>query len=501
MYGFNTSIVMKIIRFSNINDLREEIFSSTLEPYVLLQVRDCAVELDEHCTQRLVELASDVDSTLTYCYYRDRLPDGSIANHPVIDYQPGSVRDDFDFGPLVLLNAADVLAASEDMDEESAMPDGGWYALRLRVTMGKMIAMIPEYLYTAEKIDMRASGKKQHDYVDPRNRDYQRQMEKALTRHLLEIDAAVDTAKQLKVDYDSEDFPVEASVIIPVRNRVRTIMDAVNSALGQKTDFPMNVIVVDNGSTDGTRELLEAVEDPRLILVKAEDSERLGIGGCWNKALLDRRCGRFAIQLDSDDLYNTPGSVAAIVDKFRKGNHAMVIGSYTLVNFDGETIPPGLISHDEWTDSNGPNNALRINGLGAPRAFFTPIARKFLFPNVSYGEDYAMAIRISRDYSIGRIFHSLYLCRRWEGNSDAALSIEKTNANNNYKDCVRSFELMARVRHNMDDMPESMRSSGFFSWPSNPLFMDFFDSAPSDPDEDTEDPDSDIDEEDEDEIL
>lgn len=443
---------MDIIRFTNINALREEIFRSPLEQFVLVQIDDKKIELDPHCIHRLTEMASDVDSTLTYCYYRDRLPDGSLVNHPVIDYQPGSVRDDFDFGSLVLLNAADVLAASDDLSEESSMLDGGWYALRLRVTMGKMIAMIPEYLYTAEKVDLRASGKKQHDYVDPRNRTYQQQMEEVLVEHLREIDAAVDTTRREQVAYDAEDFPVEASVIIPVRNRVRTIIDAVNSALSQKADFDFNVIVVDNDSTDGTRELLEAVTDPRLVLIGVSADERLGIGGCWNRALLDPRCGRFAVQLDSDDLYNSPSVLQTIVNKFRSGNHAMVIGSYTLVNFNGETIPPGLISHDEWTDENGPNNALRINGLGAPRAFFTPVARRFLFPNVSYGEDYAMALRICRDYSIGRIYRSLYLCRRWEGNSDAALSQERINANNSYKDCVRSFELMARVKQNYDSM-------------------------------------------------
>lgn len=443
---------MKIIKFTNINDLREVIFRSPLEQYVLVQVGDREIELDAHCVHRFTELASEVDSTFTYSYYRDRLPDGRIVPHPVIDYQPGSVRDDFDFGPLVLLNAADVLAATEDLTEESNLLDGGWYALRLRVTMGKMIAMIPEYLYTAEKTDLRTSGKKQHDYVDPRNKVYQKQMEETLTEHLREIDGLVDTTTREKIDYDAQEFPVEASVIIPVRNRAKTIMDAVGSALSQKTNFKFNVIVVDNGSTDGTRELLEEVNDPRLVLIKAEQSENLAIGGCWNKALLDPRCGRFAIQLDSDDLYNSPDTVSAIVRKFREGNYGMVIGSYTLVDFEGNTLPPGLISHDEWTDENGPNNALRINGLGAPRAFFTPVARKFLLPNVSYGEDYALALRISRDYAIGRIFHSLYLCRRWEGNSDADLSIEKTNANNVYKDCVRSFELMARVKQNYDSV-------------------------------------------------
>lgn len=442
---------MKIIRFKNINSLREEIFRTPLEQFVLVQIDDKQIELDPAFEKRLTQVASEIDSTLTYCYFRDRMPDGSLEDHPVNDYQPGSVRDDFDFGSLVLLNAADVLAATEDMSEESNLLDGGWYALRLRATMGRMIAMIPEYLYTAEKIDLRASGKKQHDYVNPRNRDYQRQMEEVLINHLHETDAAVDTKVREKVNYDSEEFPVEASVIIPVRNRVRTIGDAVSSALSQNTIFSMNVIVVDNDSTDGTRELLDKIDDPRLVVIKVSESEKLGIGGCWNKALLDPRCGRFAIQLDSDDLYNSPDTVSTIVEKFRSGNYGMVIGSYTLVNFEGETIPPGLISHDEWTDENGPNNALRINGLGAPRAFFTPIARKFLFPNVSYGEDYAMALRITRDYSLGRIFTPLYLCRRWEGNSDAALSQEKINEHNSYKDCVRSFELIARMQQNREE--------------------------------------------------
>ncbi len=441
---------MELIRFKTVNELRERIFRTPLEQYVLLQLDDRNIQPDDNCFHRLLQVAEEVDSTLTYCWFRDRLPDGTIRNHPVNDYQPGSVRDDFDFGPMVLLNAADVLAATEDFtDEESSMIDGGWYAMRLRLTASNMIAMIQEYLYTAAEPDLRDSGAKQHDYVNPRNRAYQIEMEKALTDHLYEINGLVSPQKET-VDYDSEIFPAEASVVIPVRNRARTIMDAVHSALSQKTDFPMNVIVVDNESTDGTRELLEAVTDPRLRLIKVAASENLGIGGCWNRALLSEHCGRFAIQLDSDDVYNSENVVQTIVDKFRAGNYGMVIGSYTLTDFDGNVIPPGVISHSEWTDTNGPNNALRINGLGAPRAIFTPLGRQFLFPNVSYGEDYAMTLRISRDYAIGRIFQPLYNCRRWEGNSDAALSIEKINANNDYKDCLRSIELTARVKQNQE---------------------------------------------------
>jgi len=477
---------MNIIRFTNITSLREEILKSTLEQFVLVRIDDKELELDAGCVHRLTQVASECDSTLTYSYFRDKLPDGTIRNHPLIDYQPGAVRDDFDFGSLVLLNVADVLSVTENMTEESKMLDGGWYALRLRVTMGRMIAMVPEYLYTAAETDLRDSGKKQHDYVDPRRRDYQRQMEEVLITHLTETGALVDTNVREDVDYDSEEFATEASVIIPVRNRARTIMDAVNSALSQKTSFAMNVIVVDNDSTDDTRQLLEQVEDPRLVLIKVSSDERLGIGGCWNRALLDSRCGRFAIQLDSDDIYNSPDVVATIVEKFRSGNYAMVIGSYMLVDFNGNTIPPGLISHDEWTDENGPNNALRINGLGAPRAFFTPVARKILFPNVSYGEDYFMALRITRDWRLGRIFTPLYLCRRWEGNSDAALTQEKVNDNNSYKDCVRSFELMARMHQNN----EEARAHGFL--PGLPF--DPFDIFDSDTDFEFEDEDDDEDE-------
>lgn len=491
---------MEIIKYTTVDDLREHIFRSPLEQHVLVQVDDKHIEISPESIRRLQELASDTDSTLTYCNYRERLPDGSLEDHPVIDYQPGSVRDDFDFGSLVLLNAADVLAATEDFGaKESGYLDGGWYALRLRVAMGKMVVCVPEYLYTVEKVDFRKSGDKQHDYVNPRNREYQLEMEEILTDYLEDIGGMAEQEHDT-VDYYSRSFPVEASVIIPVRNRARTIRDAVESALGQQTDFEFNVIVVDNDSTDGTREILESIDDPRLIVVRVSDEERLGIGGCWNRALNHPLCGRFAVQLDSDDLYQTPATLSAVVDKFRQGNYAMVVGSYTMINGEGEVIPPGVISHNEWTDSNGPNNALRINGFGAPRAFFTPIARRFPFPNVSYGEDYAMALRISRSYGIGRIFDSIYLCRRWEGNSDAALSIAKTNANNEYKDFLRSVELMARVRENMQTDPEhhpgwqlfgsiSDYGQGSFPWrdyvnPDDLQDIDYDDDADDDDDDD-----------------
>lgn len=444
---------MEIIKFSNVKSLCDDICRNTLSQFVLVQIGDREVEADEYGLARMVECAEEIDATLAYSNYRERQADGSFMNHPVCDYQYGSVRDDFDFGALVLLNVADVLTATEDFEDEWKMPDGGWYALRLRLSSTGVFLNIPEYLYTVERTDYRKSGEKQHDYVDIRNRGYQIAMENALSDYLAEINALVDFPPRT-VDYteDRENYPVEATVVIPVRNRVRTIADAVNSALGQKCDFQFNVIVVDNGSTDGTSEALAAIENPALHIITLSGKENLGIGGCWNKAVLSPLCGRFAVQLDSDDLYIDSNTLQTIVDKFHDTGAAAVVGSYIMTDFSLAAIPPGLIDHREWTEMNGPNNALRINGFGAPRAFATQILRKFLFPNVSYGEDYAVMLRISREYLIERIYNPLYLCRRWEGNSDAALSVEQVNTNNNYKDFVRSIELLARIRANT---PES----------------------------------------------
>ncbi|MDE7382108.1 MAG: glycosyltransferase, partial [Muribaculaceae bacterium] len=441
-------------RFKNVNDLKEKIFNTPLKQYILVALDDREIELMPHAVRRFRQIAEDSDAAMVYSSFRERLDDGSVVNHPLIEYQPGSLRDDFDFGPLVLLNVADVLAATEDFDErESAYLDGGWYALRLRLSAANMLVNTPEYLYTVQRVDYRKSGEKQHDYVNPRQRAYQIEMEEVLTNHLFEINALANPQKTL-VEFDSDDFICEASVIIPVKNRVSTVADAVKSALAQSTDFPFNIIVVDNGSTDGTSELLDSISDPRLKVIHLSGEEGLGIGGCWNVAVLDEACGRFAVQLDSDDVYSSSHTLQKIVDCFRANNAAMVIGSYTLTDFNLNILPPGLIDHQEWTDSNGPNNALRINGLGAPRAFYTPIIREILFPNVSYGEDYAVALRISRDYYIGRIYESLYNCRRWDGNSDAALSIEKTNEHNLYKDFLRSLELLARMDAGRNNKPE-----------------------------------------------
>ena len=440
---------MKIIRFKNINALRDEILNGELEQFIVLHLDDREYLLDDNYLHRMEEIASDADSTITYCNYREE-SNGEIILHPVIDYQFGSVRDDFDFGPLVMINSADALAASEEIVETAdKSPDGGWYELRLNMSVGRTIAAVPEYLYTVKKTDFRKSGEKQHDYVNPRNVTYQAHMEKVFTDFLIASGAMVhphpvkEKAKEV--------FPVEASVIIPVRNRVTTIKDAVYSALRQNAFFNFNVIVVDNHSTDGTREVLKSIANPRLILIEVNEKENLGIGGCWNRAILSPHCGKYAVQLDSDDLYADENTLRLIVETFKRENCGMVVGSYMMTDFDLNPIGQGIIDHKEWTELNGANNALRINGFGAPRAFNTSILRNVLFPNVSYGEDYAVALRISREYTVGRIYQPIYYCRRWSGNSDADLSIEKVNAHNEYKDFVRSVELIARIRANMDE--------------------------------------------------
>ncbi len=439
-----------MIQFINITQLQEDIIRRGLEQFVFVKIGHKEVRMYEHSMRRMLELSETCDVPLTYSWYRETDADGKAVNHPTIDYQLGSIRDDFDFGSIILLNTSETISAIEDLGSDyDQMPDGGWYALRLRLLAGRGALCINEYLYEQSRTDFRKSGEQQHDYVDPRNSEYQKAMEKTCTAYLEEIHATVGKVHEVEVGL--EQFDVEASVVIPVRNRVNTVMDAVASALTQITDFRFNVIVVDNGSTDGTRAALHSVADPRLEVIEVEDSEGLGIGGCWNKAITSEKCGRFAVQLDSDDVYSQPDTLQKIVDKFYEEKCAMVVGSYTLTDFDLNIIPPGLIAHTEWTEENGANNALRINGFGAPRAFFTPIARDILFPNVSYGEDYAMALRISRNWKVGRIFESLYNCRRWEGNSDAALPIEKVNENNTYKDFVRTLEILARVHESMDE--------------------------------------------------
>lgn len=435
--------------------------------YVLLQTKPTQLILGEGALDRLLRIASDADAAMAYADHYD-LIEGERREHPVIDYQLGSIRDDFDFGSLILIKTS-LLHTFAMQAGEHDYQYAGLYDLRLFLSRNGQLFHINEKLYTEEELDTRASGVKQFDYVNPRNREVQIEMEQVATAHLAEIGAKIYPSYYRRPDFNEQEFDVEASVIIPVYNREKTICDAVNSALSQKTSFKYNVIVVDNHSTDKTTELLKSFHDDRLVHI-IPDRTDLGIGGCWNKAIHDDRCGRFAVQLDSDDLYSSPKTLQQVVDTFYKQNAAMVIGSYRMCDFDLNTLPPGLIDHAEWTDDNGPNNALRINGLGAPRAFFTPLLRQIGFPNTSYGEDYALGLIFSRHYRIGRIFTELYLCRRWGGNSDAALSIDKINANNHYKDQLRTLEILARQQmlqgkqDLMNDSPCNVSSTA--SWKS-----------------------------------
>ena len=418
-------------------------------PYAMIYTKTSPLTLGLYALRRMQRVASESGAAMVYSDHYS-VENGETKQHPVIDYQEGSLRDDFDFGSVMLIRSELIrqyAAKNEDADYKYA----ALYDLRLYVSRHGNILHLNEYLYTEEESDTRTSGEKQFDYVNPRNREVQVEMEKAVTAHLKKVNAFVDTAFYETPDFNEQDFQCEASVIIPVRNREKTIADAVESALSQKTKFKYNVIVVDNHSNDRTTEILadfaakhsDAAAGPQLVHIQPERTD-LGIGGCWNVAVNDRRCGRFAVQLDSDDLYSSADTLQKIVDEFHHQQAAMIIGSYRMCDFNLNTLPPGLIDHAEWTDDNGCNNALRINGLGAPRAFFTPLLRQLQFPNTSYGEDYAMALAFSRRFKIGRIFTELYLCRRWGGNSDAALSIEKQNANNLYKDRIRTIELKAR---------------------------------------------------------
>lgn len=405
--------------------------------YLLIDTKGTEFDLGYLALERWAGVASDTGADMVYADHWDRLADGTVRRHPLIDCQEGALRDDFDFGSLWLVRVRALKERAAELPDD--LEFGALYDLRLRFAN---IVHIKEFLYTELETDLRRSGERQFDYVDPRNRSVQVEMERICTEYLRRTGALLETDFKPVTGRDGM-FPVTATIVIPVLNRVRTIGDAVNSALSQQTAFPFNVMVVDNHSSDGTSELLEAVTDPRLVhLVPGRND--LGIGGCWNLAVQDPRCGEYAVQLDSDDVYSGPDTLQKIVDKFREEQSAMVIGSYRMTDFEMNPIPPGIVDHREWTDANGRNNALRINGLGAPRAFWTPLVRELGFPNVSYGEDYAVGLRICREYRISRIYEPLYCCRRWEGNSDAALSIEKVNANNWYKDSLRTIELTAR---------------------------------------------------------
>ena len=416
-------------------------------PYILLYTKFDTLRLGYHALRRMVTMADDAGALLLYADHYVLTPDGQRSPMPLIDCQLGSVRDDFQLGSLLLLRTE----ALRDYVAQPGLADyryAALYDLRLFLSRRQLPVHACEYLYTEVEHDTRLSGQKQFDYVDPRNRDRQLEMERACTAHLQAIGAYLPAGDYEEPPFDEGDYEVEASVVIPVRNRVRTIEDAVRSVFAQQTSFPFNLIVVDNQSTDGTTDMLRrlAAEDPRLVHIVPERDD-LGIGGCWNLAVHSARVGRFVVQLDSDDLYSSPQTLQRMVDAFRSERAAMVVGSYRMCDFQLQTLPPGLIDHREWTDANGRNNALRINGLGAPRAFLTSVLRRIHIPNTSYGEDYALGLMLSRRYRIGRIYDELYLCRRWQGNSDAALSHERVNANNLYKDRLRTIELMARQQH------------------------------------------------------
>ena len=424
------------------------IATTATSDYALLYLKQGSVTLGYHALERMLQVAEETGAAMVYADHYS-VEAGKTVKHPVTSYQLGSIRDDFDFGSVVLLKTA-YLKEYATREVAKDYQFAGWYDLRLFLSRKGELFHLNEYLYTEEEDDLRASGEKQFDYVNPRNREVQIEMEQAATAHLAAIKALVDTTQYAQPDFSGEAFPVEASVVIPVFNREKTVRDAVVSALSQKTDFPFNVIVVDNHSTDGTTEILSSLAaDERLVHLIPTRTD-LGIGGCWNYAINDAHCGRFAVQLDSDDLYSSEHTLQTIVNAFHEQKAAMIVGSYRMCDFDLNTLPPGLISHNEWTEDNGCNNALRINGLGAPRAFFTPLVRQHQFPNTSYGEDYAMGLAFSRRYRIGRIYDELYLCRRWGGNSDAVLSIDKINANNHYKDQLRTIEILARQKQNQD---------------------------------------------------
>ncbi len=438
------------------------IAENTDADYMMICTRHTTIGWGNNTLERFLRVADDTDAVMVYADHY-KMVEGKMEKHPVIDYQSGSLRDDFDFGSLWCIKAqalADYIAHPDREEYQFA----ALYDLRLYLSRVGEIFHLNEFLYSEAELDTRKSGEKQFDYVNPRNREVQIEMEKACTQHLGKVGALIDTTFYRQPDFGEQDFEYEASVIIPVFNREKTVTDAVKSALGQKASFKFNVIVVNNHSTDRTGEILDELKVDNLIQIVPERTD-LGIGGCWNEAINSSFCGKFAVQLDSDDLYSSPKTLQKIVDAFYKQKAAMIIGSYRMCDFDLNTLPPGLIDHKEWTDENGCNNALRINGLGAPRAFFTPLVRQIQFPNTSYGEDYALGLAFSRRYRIGRIYDELYLCRRWGGNSDAALSVEKVNANNLYKDRLRTMELKARqhLLQGKADIMEDSSISRFFN--------------------------------------
>ncbi|MBO4434325.1 MAG: glycosyltransferase [Bacteroidales bacterium] len=412
--------------------------------FTLIYTKHTELSMVHYALERMLQIADDTGADLLYAdHFLQK--GGEVIQAPVIDYQKGSLRDDFDFGGLLLYRTSALKAASARMDRDYHF--AALYDLRLKVSQKGSLEHIGEYLYYEIETDLRTSGEKQFDYVDPRNRASQIEMEEAVTEHLKAIGGYLEPVFR-SIDIQEGEFPVEASVVIPCKNRVKTIADALRSALSQKADFPYNVIVVDDNSTDGTVDVIKSfLGDPKLVYI-AQDPTWHAIGGNWNAAIHHPLCGRYALQLDSDDIYYNEYTVQKFVDAFRSQRCAMVVGCYQITDFELNPLPPGVVEHREWTPENGRNNALRVNGLGAPRGFYVPLLRSLNFPTTKYGEDYAVGLRISREYQIGRVWDVLYTCRRWGGNSDSDLSIERVNANNYYKDRIRTWELEARIAKN-----------------------------------------------------
>ena len=422
----------------------KKIAAATEGDYTLLYTKYNNLVMGYLALERMVRLANDSKAAMVYADSY-QIVEGKKSNAPVIDYQFGSLRDDFSFGSVLFFCTKALKAAAAEIDAEYTA--AGLYDLRLKVSRQGDLVHINEYLYTEIALPVTTEGESHFSYVDPKNRGVQIEMEQACTDHLKKIGGYLEP-KFKEINFNQGDFEYEASVIIPVRNRVRTVRDAIKSVLSQKTDFKFNLIVIDNGSTDGTTEAIDEFKDDERLIHIIPERDDLGIGGCWNVGVHHPKCGKFAVQLDSDDVYSDENTLAKMVGAFYEQNCSMVVGTYMLTDINMQMIPPGVIDHKEWTPENGRNNALRINGLGAPRAFYTPMLREINVPNTSYGEDYALGLAFSRHYQIGRVYDVVYFCRRWEDNSDHALDINKTNANNLYKDRIRTWELQARVELN-----------------------------------------------------
>lgn len=434
------------ITIGNLNstDTMKKIAAKADSEFVLLYTKYNTLEFGMFAIERMVRIAKDSAAGMIYADHYNVVGE-TRSNAPVIDYQAGSLRDDFDFGSVLMFNAPLFKKAAAEMDKNYDF--AGLYDMRLRISREAELVHMNEYLYSDVELDTRKSGEKIFDYVDPKNRGVQIEMEQACTEHLKVVGAYLAPSFK-KIEFSAGNFEYEASVIIPVRNRIRTIRDAIKSVLAQKTNFKFNLIIIDNLSTDGTSEAIEEFTADERVVHLIPERKDLGIGGCWNLGVHHEKCGKFAIQLDSDDVYKDENTLTTMVNAFYEQNCAMVVGTYMMTDFNMNMIAPGIIDHKEWTPENGRNNALRINGLGAPRAFYTPVLREVKVPNTSYGEDYALGLNFSREYQIGRIYEPVYMCRRWDDNSDASLDIVKMNANNLYKDRIRTWELKARIAFN-----------------------------------------------------